>query len=263
VFRGRPTEAAHAAAEMRRLDKAQGLGTPALDDSVMAAVFDITLRGQAARGVARLDGALTRLPLRSLPTYERPYFDVATAFALGSRPDRAKAILTEYTAEVTDTFTLRDNQPRMHTTLGEIALAEHRPADALREFARGDTAADGFLIACPVCFLLNAGRAYDQAGNRDSAIAEFERYEAVPGRYAEHGANPDVLYRPLVYKRLGELYEMKGDVARAAANYRQFIALWKDADPDLQPIVADARRRLVKLSGEPTHVITATQSAPK
>jgi hypothetical protein len=65
-----------------------------------------------------------------------------------------------------------------------------------------------------------------------------------------------------VYKRLGELYENKGDSARAAANYRQFIAFWKDADPDLQPVVADARRRLTRIAGEPTRAIPASQGAP-
>jgi eukaryotic-like serine/threonine-protein kinase len=255
VFRGQLAAAARATAEARRIKETSGLHTSPLGDSVMAATFDITLRGQAAHGVARLDSVLRRIPLRSLPPYERPYFDVADAYALGARPDRAKAVLAEYTAEVKDTFMLRDDEPQMHTALGEIALAEHRPTDALREFARGDTAADGYPVACPVCFLLNAGRAYDEAGNRDSAIAVFERYEAVPGRYPEHGPDPDVLYRPLVYKRLGELYETEGDAAHAIANYRQFIALWKDADPDLQAVVADARRRLAKLSAEVTRSV--------
>jgi len=51
-----------------------------------------------------------------------------------------------------------------------------------------------------------------------------------------------------VYKRLGELYDGKGDRGRAAANYAKFVELWKDADPALQPKVAGARRRLAELS---------------
>ena len=50
------------------------------------------------------------------------------------------------------------------------------------------------------------------------------------------------------HKRLGELYEAKGDAAKAADHYRKFITLWGKADPELQPQVAEARRRLVKLA---------------
>jgi len=34
---------------------------------------------------------------------------------------------------------------------------------------------------------------------------------------------------------------------KAAENYRAFIDLWKDADPRLQPRIADARRRVAAL----------------
>ena len=49
-------------------------------------------------------------------------------------------------------------------------------------------------------------------------------------------------------QRLGELYEAKGDAANAAKAYREFIELWKNADPELQPRVAEAKRRLAKLA---------------
>lgn len=52
---------------------------------------------------------------------------------------------------------------------------------------------------------------------------------------------------PLVYERLGQLLEAKGDLAAASDAYEKFIALWKDADPELQPRVADARARLRRL----------------
>ena len=48
--------------------------------------------------------------------------------------------------------------------------------------------------------------------------------------------------------RLGELYQQRGDTSRAASNYARFVAAWRDADPDLQPKVDDARRRLKSLA---------------
>jgi hypothetical protein len=251
ILRGQPSKWAAATAAARRTNADRGVAAPPLDDSVAAAALDITLRGQPARGVARLDALLARVPLRSLPVVDRQYLPIADVYAVGNRADRARAILAEYTADVKDTALVRDDQPQMHAALGEIALAEHRPQDALKEFARADTASDGYPVACTICFPLRAARAYDAAGNRDSAIAMYERYERITLR-----DDPmDFYFRPVVYKRLGGLYEDAGDPARAAANYRQFIAYWKDADPDLQPVVTDARRRLAKLRSEPTREI--------
>lgn len=51
-----------------------------------------------------------------------------------------------------------------------------------------------------------------------------------------------------VYKRLGELYEAKGDRAKAESYLSKFVELWKDADPGLQPKVKDAKDRLARLA---------------
>jgi tetratricopeptide (TPR) repeat protein len=249
IVRGQPTQWAALQAEARRADASRGGIAPPFRDSVTAAWLDVALRGEPARGVARLDALLAHQPLRTAPPEDRPYFDIAGVYAAAGRPDRARAILTQYDAEVTDSALRRNLEPERHRALGEIALAERRPTDALREFARADTAADGFPVSCSYCYALGAGRAYDQAGKADSAILLLERYE---GTWLRVGNWPaiDPFYRALVYKRLGELYENKGDLTRAATNYRQFIALWQDADKELQPVVADARRRLAKLGAE-------------
>jgi eukaryotic-like serine/threonine-protein kinase len=59
----------------------------------------------------------------------------------------------------------------------------------------------------------------------------------------------DAEWRVFVLERLGQLHEARGDRARAAEHYRVFIELWRDADPELQPRVREARRRLVALPG--------------
>jgi hypothetical protein len=48
-------------------------------------------------------------------------------------------------------------------------------------------------------------------------------------------------------QRLGELYEAKGDVPNAVKYYREFLDLWRRADPELQPRVAEVRRRISRL----------------
>jgi len=128
--------------------------------------------------------------------------------------------------------------------LGEIALAERRPSDALPAFRKSAVRADGPVEWCGDCRQAQIGIAFDRMGQPDSAIVAFERYVAMPN-YLRISYDADFLAG--TYKRLGELYEQKGNTAKAILYTRKFIELWKNADADLQPQVAEARQRLARL----------------
>ena len=49
------------------------------------------------------------------------------------------------------------------------------------------------------------------------------------------------------YKRLGELYEAKGDKAKAVGYSQKFAELWKNADAELQPQVRAVKDKLARL----------------
>jgi hypothetical protein len=55
------------------------------------------------------------------------------------------------------------------------------------------------------------------------------------------------------HKRLGELYEAKGDEQRARDHYAKFVALWNNADPELQPKVSQVKQRLARLRDTERH----------
>ena len=86
-------------------------------------------------------------------------------------------------------------------------------------------------------------QAHDLAGRPDSAIVYFERFAAIPDpnmfSHAEYLAG--------THKRLGELYDFKGDTAKAIEHYAKFVEMWKDAEPELQPKVTSVRNRLARL----------------
>jgi hypothetical protein len=116
------------------------------------------------------------------------------------------------------------------------------------EFRHGDVSYDGAPVReCAGCLAFDVGRAFDAARKPDSAAAYFERYLATP-YWAKLLPELDPIRVPAIRERLGQLYESMGDTARAVQNYRAFIELWKNADPDLQPRVADARKRLARLT---------------
>ena len=101
--------------------------------------------------------------------------------------------------------------------------------------------------SCAVCGLFELGRAYERAGQRDSALAVYGRAVTTPGmlRMFEEAATLGP-----TYKRLGELYEEGGQLDKARDNYARFLDLWKNADPELQPLVRDVKQRLARLSAE-------------
>jgi hypothetical protein len=45
-------------------------------------------------------------------------------------------------------------------------------------------------------------------------------------------------------RRLAELHDLRGETAKAAAVRARLVQLWKQADPELQPFVSEARRRI-------------------
>jgi DNA-binding SARP family transcriptional activator/TolB-like protein len=44
--------------------------------------------------------------------------------------------------------------------------------------------------------------------------------------------------------RMAQIYERQGERQKAAAHYARFAELWKDCDPELRPLVEEARRRM-------------------
>jgi DNA-binding SARP family transcriptional activator/TolB-like protein len=54
----------------------------------------------------------------------------------------------------------------------------------------------------------------------------------------------DLIYLAPAHLARAELHEKRGERAAAAAEYRRFIALWKDCDPALRPVLDAARRQL-------------------
>ena len=98
-----------------------------------------------------------------------------------------------------------------------------------------------------MCSLYELGRAFELAGQGDSALAVYERAVTVPDVFRLFN---DYVWLAPTSKRMGELYEERGDTERAVEYYDKFVELWKDADDELQPIVRDVRDRIARLVGE-------------
>jgi hypothetical protein len=56
--------------------------------------------------------------------------------------------------------------------------------------------------------------------------------------------------RPILFERLGQLYDEAGDLENAALYYARFVELWAGADAELQTRVEAARARLEEIIRE-------------
>jgi tetratricopeptide (TPR) repeat protein len=84
-------------------------------------------------------------------------------------------------------------------------------------------------------------------GEPDSALAAFQQVTDLPAPSWE-GADVSL---PLAYQRAGEILEARGDKAKAVEYYGRLVALWENADAELQPRVQELKRRIGLLAGEP------------
>jgi eukaryotic-like serine/threonine-protein kinase len=210
--------------------------------AIWIGLVDISFRHQPTRGLQAVETVLARDPLDSLAPLDRPYADLAAFFARAGRPQLARSLLDEQERTVTPLLR-REVEPLRRGARGELALAEGRLQDAVAEFRQQASSGD-----CSICGLYGLGRAFDQMQEPDSALIAYERYVTTP--YLDRIASDAFELAPS-HKRLGELYEARGNREKAVHHYTRFVELWKDCDPELRPQVTPVRRRLVKLSGEP------------
>jgi tetratricopeptide (TPR) repeat protein/predicted Ser/Thr protein kinase len=86
------------------------------------------------------------------------------------------------------------------------------------------------------------GLAYLELGNGSAAAAEFQKIIEHPGIAQTFPPGPGAL----PHLGLARAYALQGNTVRARAAYQDFLALWKDADPDI-PILKQAKAEYAKL----------------
>jgi len=84
------------------------------------------------------------------------------------------------------------------------------------------------------------GEAYLAAKQGIAAVVEFQKILDHPGVVANE------LIGALAHLQLGRAYAMSGETVKAETAYQAFLALWKDADPDI-PILRQAKAEYAKL----------------
>jgi tetratricopeptide (TPR) repeat protein len=201
-----------------------------------AATIGLLLRRPAeARALVRR--ALAAYPIEAMEPLERPsLLLLSLAAALGDKDVARIAVENGRTTQ----FTIGPDSVGVRAYIsGLTAYANEDFVKAASEFRVADRRMmvdelqGGFWLAL----------SYDQAGMSDSALVSMERFTS------RMEPVPVIQSRTLVpmLRRQGELYEARGDKAKAIAAYQRVVDLWKNGEPEFQAQARDVQARIDKL----------------
>src|SRR5437763_1405039 len=245
-LRGRLRQAEQDARDFQAASEQRGLPGDYVGGALDAAWLDLRYRNRPAAALERVEAALRRHPLASMPAADRPYPELARFYARAGRLDQAKRLVAEFERNVTEG--LRRGVSLRHAAAADIALSEGRTRDAITGYRAWY---DENEYGCPSCGWRELAGIYDKGRQSDSALAIYERIVATPGVFRRffHVIDHSYGIAP-TFTRLCELYEARSDRGKALEYYGRFVDLWKGADPELQPVVRDVRARMARLASE-------------
>ena len=165
-----------------------------------------------------------------------------SAAALARAGDTAGA--EKLAADLDKTFPLDTLVQRywLPTIQAAVALQRKDPNRAI-EILRATSAIELGLptnLAVSLCPVYLRGEAYLMLHDGQAAAAEFQKF------IDYRGAVVNFQWGVLARLGLARAYAAQGDTARARSAYKDFLTLWKDADPDV-PILKDAKAEYAKL----------------
>jgi tetratricopeptide (TPR) repeat protein len=158
---------------------------------------------------------------------------VAFVLALTGEADRALKLINDLAAQRPyDTLLHFVDVPSVSAL---IALNRKEPAKAIDLL-------DGVMVYARVNtgVLYTRGQAYLQAKQGKEAADAFQKM--IDAR-AVNSMDP---FSSLAQLGLARAYAMQGDLARSRVSYQNFLALWKDADPDV-PLLIEAKAEYAKV----------------
>jgi len=201
---------------------------------VRLAYLQLRHRNAPDAALALVDSTLRRVPLDSVLPADRPYDELARFYAAAGRPAHARRLVEA--ADANDRSLGRSLPEERSWTRGAVALAA---GDAARAQAELEQAARTH--ACAMCALPDLARAYEAGGKPEAAVVVYERYLGTPWLWRYE---TDAMELGWAMRRLAALYDARGEPGKASAMRRRLLQLWRRADPELAPVLAEARARL-------------------
>jgi eukaryotic-like serine/threonine-protein kinase len=182
------------------------------------------------------------LAMQIMPDSEEAQAGVAIALARIGDVNKAQTL----TASTVKRYPLNTliNDATLPCAYAAIDMHKKNPARAVEDLNRavpyelGDIQSAG--SGLPMYY---RGLAYLQSGSGKEAAIQFQKL------IDNRGIVSVSVYWPLAHLGLARAFVIKGDKDKALSSYREFLSLWKNADPDLH-VLQQAKSEYAKLSGQ-------------
>jgi serine/threonine protein kinase len=219
-----------AAASAERADEKETAAAYAAESGLREALF-----GNSASAQERATAALRLSNGRDVQLL------AALAFAVAGDATRAQALAEDFKKRFPeDTVVQFVYLPTMH---GQLALIHREPAKAieiLQSSSRYELGMEGSSVAISLYPVWVRGEAYRASGQGSEAIREYQKI------LDHRGVVINEPIGALAHLGISRAYALQGDTAKARVAYQDFLALWKDADPDI-PILIAAKAEYARL----------------
>ena len=159
---------------------------------------------------------------------------VALALALAGSTGPAQALMEGLTKRYSQDTLLKEVEVPSVQAAAETSRGNARRAVELLESASAYELSSGSYYVLPL-----RGQAYLRAGAGKEAAAAYQKILDHRGLFVG-------IEYSLAHLGLGRAQALAGNTAEARKAYQDFLALWKDADPDI-PILKEAQQEYAKL----------------
>ncbi len=168
-------------------------------------------------------------------------YGAALAFALAGDTTRAQALADDLARRFpSDTIVQYNYLPTLHAQLALSNNEAPKAIELLQAAAPYELGAPGTVFVPALYPVHVRGEAYLAAGQGAEAAREFQKIIG----HRELVINDPI--GALAHFQLGRAYGLAGDKTKAKSAYQDFLALWKNADPDI-PILKEAKAEYAKL----------------
>jgi serine/threonine protein kinase/Flp pilus assembly protein TadD len=228
-----------------RLEKARDLARRAVDAAVRADAKETAAQWLAYQALREAElgnvTAARQAVARALALAPGRYVKVLAALALartGEAPQSRTILEALQKSEPTNTYLKVYWFPVIEASIAMVQQVPDRAIVALEPALPYELG--GLPPGVPMYPPYVRGLAYLAQKNGPAAAAEFQKF-------LDHaGIVQNFLLGSLAHLQLGRAYALSGATAKAKSAYQDFLALWKDADPDV-PILKEAKAEYAKL----------------
>ncbi len=230
-----------------RMAKARDLARQAADSAVRAEAKETAAQWLAIQAVREVEAGNTTAARQAVARALAlaPARDVKVLAALGlaraGESSQSKSIMAALKkSEPSNTFLKVYWLPVIEASM---AIAQHAPDRAVialepaLPYELGTPPPEAIGTLYPAYL---RGLAYLDEKNGSAAASEFQKFLDHPGIVQ------NFLLGSLAHLQLGRAYAISGELTKAETAYKDFLSLWKDADPDI-PILKAAKAEYAKL----------------